>query len=94
METNIIEEKMNVAKLTRNFIRANQRILHHNRFFHEIELNGMIKVKIDIEDPTYITISEGKSMQKNDISNFARDFIKSTELAKFELKNGQTTTTK
>ena len=93
METNLVGEKMSVAQLTKNFIRANQEILHQNKFFSEVELWGAIDSKIDIENPTYITISEGKAMQRNDIANFAKDFIKSTGLAKRKIKNGQAATT-
>jgi len=93
METNIVEKKMSIVQLTKNFIRANQKILHQDRFYHEIRLYGTINAKINIENPIYITISEGKAMQKNDIANFAKDFTKSTQLAKLKITNGQTANT-
>jgi len=93
METNIIEKRMSIALLTKNFVKANQKILHQDELYHEIKLYGEIIAKIDVENPTYITISDGKAMQRNDIANFAKDFTKSTGLAKLKMKNGKTTTT-
>ena len=84
---------MSIAQLTKSFVRANYNILHQDKFYHEIKLWGTISAKIDIENPTYITISDGKAMQKNDIANFAKDFTESTRLAKLKIKNGKTATT-
>ena len=84
---------MNVALLTKKFVGANQKILHQDKFYHEIKLFGTINTKIDVESPVYISISDGKAMQRNDIANFANDFSKSTELAKLKMKNGKATTT-
>ena len=83
---------MSIALLVKNFIRANQKILHQDKFYHEIKFYGPISAKIDVENPAYITISDGKAMQKNDIANFANDFSKSIGLAKLNMKNGKATT--
>ena len=79
---------MSIAQLTKNFSRANQGILYQDKFYHEIKLYGMLTARIDVESPVYITISKGKAMQRNDITNFAKDFSKSTNLAKLKITNG------